>query len=95
MRVMSAPFGEHVSHHHLCSYHLMVLYVLWFVAFVIACSAMVKANRLDGGAVNHWLSRCESMEYALYRILLRKLSSRIRPRVPGVPGARIFLVNTG
>lgn len=66
------------------SHHMMVLYVLWFVSFVIACSAMAKANRLggangggggfrpedgagtDGGAVNHWLSRCEYMEYALY-----------------------------
>lgn len=27
--------------------HVVALYVLWFVAFVIACSAMGKANRLD------------------------------------------------
>ena len=76
----SSCVSDHVSH------HVLVLYGLWFIAFVIACSAMAKANRLDadggagaggarspedgsgvdGGAVNHWLSRCEYMEYALY-----------------------------
>lgn len=35
--------GENISH------HLGVLYVLWFVAFVIACNAMHRANVLAAG----------------------------------------------